>query len=210
MDFRKQTRGENALKKVPLVIAFYDNGVAPSRKEPGKVGAYFGSAYGHPDASIGKNQTNLALLTERKDVDGEKRYNHSTAFYPEQMEAIKAAAGDNTAPLLDKEGNRRGTIYGVTADLMSVKREIDGEKKAVGFMPNTKTLAASEFSVAEVDGKTINQRIFESERAAVAARDAKHAEAKQIEPVAEAAAEAEAETEVESEQPIAAEEPELV
>lgn len=210
MDFRKQTRGENATKQVPLVIAFYDNGTAPSRKDPSKIGAYFGSAYGHPDAPIGKGQTSLALLTERKDIDGEQRYNHSTAFYPEQMAAIKAAAGDNTAPLLDKDGNRRGTVYGVTADLMSIRREIDGKPKAIGFMPNTKTLGASELSVAEVDSKTINQRIFESERAAVASRDAKRAEAKQNEPVAEAKVEVEAEAEAQSEQPIAVEEPELV
>jgi len=205
MDFRKQTRGENATKQVPLAIAFYDNGVAPSRKDPSKVGAYFGSAYGHPDAPIGKDQTNLALLTERKEVDGEKRYNHATAFYPEQMAAIKDAAGDNVAPLLDKDGNRRGTVYGVTADLMSVRREIDGETKAVGFMPNTKTLGPSDLPVAEVDGKTITQRIYNAERAAVAARDAKAAEAKQSTPVAEAQV-----AEPVSEQTAVVEEPELV
>lgn len=177
MDFRKETRGENSTRGIDGVISFYDNGVAPDKKDPSKIGVYFGAAYAHPDSAIGKDQTNLALLTERKEVTGEDgksatKYNHSVGFYPEQMEAIKAAAGDNVSPLLDEKGVRRGWNYGVKFDAMSVRRN----GKNVGFMPNTKTLAPSELSVAEVDGKTINQRIFEAAQAAREAREARKVE----------------------------------
>lgn len=184
MDFRKETRGTGATKSVDLVACFYDTSVA---MKDGKASAHYGEFWGHPDAEVGKDQSNLALVTQRSEVNGKPQFDHSVAFYPAQMEAIKAAAGDNHSPLLDKDGVARGTIYGIKGDLMSVQRE----GKTVGFMPNTKTLQASELSVGDKDGAAIRTRIFDSMAASRAAQEAEKAgaEAPKAEaPQAEAAA----------------------
>jgi len=184
MDFRRETRGANATKAVDLVACFYDNSVA---KKDGKVAAHYGEVWGHPGAEISEGQTNLALVTQRTEADGKTQFNHSVAFFPGQVEAIKEAAGDNHTPLLDKDGVERGTIYGVKADLMSVSRE----GKVVGFMPNTKTLQATTLSVGDKDGKDIRAQIFDSMAVSKLARDAEKA-APQAAPQAEAEVQVEA------------------
>ncbi|HEU5223074.1 MAG TPA: hypothetical protein VFU07_05260 [Candidatus Lumbricidophila sp.] len=170
MDFRKETRGEHGTTKaVELVIGFYDTSVVRA-KETNEVTNAYGESWGHPDSEIGKNQTNLALLTKSVEFDGKPKIDHSTPFSIKQLEQIKAAAGDNVAPLLDKDGVRRGTLYGVRADLFRV---LDKDKeKVVGYMPNTKTLQASELSVADVNGVNIRDRIFAAQAEAKAAKAA--------------------------------------
>lgn len=179
MDFRKETRGENATKAVEQVACFYDNAIY---EKDGKVVAQYAEIWGHPDSEIGKNQTNLALVSERQERNGKTTFNHSISLYPNQVQQILEVAGDNVAPLLDKNGNKVGTIVGYKSDLMRVERN----GKVIGLMPNTKTLQPSDLSVAEVDGKDIRSRIFEAMREAKVAKGEKvapqvQAEAPQVE-----------------------------
>lgn len=179
MDFRKDSRGTGATKGVDLFISFYENAVV---EKDGAVTAHYGEAYGHPDAPVSKDQSNLALVTQRTERDGKTLFSHSAPFYPKQMEAIIEAAGDNTAPLKNKDGKVVGTIYGVKADVMTSQ----SKGKTIGFIPNTKTLQPSELSVAEVGGLDIRSRAFAAMKEAKAAREAEKAKEA---PVAEVEAE---------------------
>lgn len=192
MDFRKESRGTGATKGVDLVISFYDNAKAT---KDGKVSAYYVEAWGHPDSALAKDQTNLALVSQRTEHNGKKVINHSFPLYPKQMEALIAAAGANVSPLLDRDGVRIGTNYGVKADLMNATNK----EQAIGYIPNTKTLQPSDLSVSDINGKDIRSRIFASMKKSREVRDAlkaqetpaveKAVEAPAVEQVLEAEAE---------------------
>lgn len=192
-NFSKATYGEGSTKGVNLVVSAYDNG-AWSKEGKDKDGndvtrsGHFVQQAIHPDDPRAAGQVFLGLKSVPQE-DG--RYNKNENLYPSQMEALIAAAGDNTSPLLNKDGERVGTNYGVKADVMFAggKADKDGNKSTRYALLNSKTLEPSELSVAEIDGKTIHDRMFESQAEAKAARDAAREQGKDA-PQAQAQAEA--------------------
>lgn len=206
-NFSKARFGEGATKGVDLVVSVYDNGHW-SKEVPGKDGAkptkregVFVQQTVHPDSPIAAGQTYLGL----KAVPGDNgRVNTNENLATSQFAKVVEAAGDNTSPLLNAEGEQVGTNYGVKADIMfgGAKKGSDGKAGARYALLNSKTLAPSDLSVAPQGDQTINDRIFASQAEAKAARTAA-AEAEA--PQADAPA-VEVETETEAPQ---AEEPEL-
>lgn len=203
-NFSKKTHGENATKGVDLVVSVYDKG--HWSKDADKDGKPFVDKEGnpftregvyvqqtlHPDSPLAAGQQFLGL----KSVDaGEGRVNKNENLYKSQFEQVVAAAGDNVSDLKDKDGNVVGKNYGVKADIM-----FKGETGSRYALMNTKTLAPSELSVAEIGDRTINDRVFEVQAEAKAAKAAaKEAAAKEA-PVAEAQVEAETPA-IENDQP---------
>lgn len=181
-------RGEGALKAVPLVATFYDNAVAKDKNDPNKIVAEYVNFEVHADDPKRGKQ---AVPSLRLDRDDQGRSITSVSITPEQAKAIREVAGDNKADVFKQgTGEKIGTQYAVQADLILKKPE----GKSAYFLPNTKTLAPTEFSVAEVDGVSYAKRAFDQSAAvraenaaAKAAKDAEKAvpEAEVAEPVAE-------------------------
>ena len=119
---------------------------------------------------------------------------------------METAAGDNVSPLLDKDGETVGKIYGVKADVFFNNGQT---------VINTKSIEKSDLSVAPVevqvpqaDGSTvpetqdIQKRIYSHNETVKAAREAAQAaapEAAQAEATAEAPAPEAAQAEAQSE-----------
>lgn len=82
------------------------------------------------------------------------------------MEEIVKAAGPNTEPINDKDGNQIGTLYGFKGNVMPASR-------GVGLVVNTKSVEASEF---KVDSNTLDNQ-FASMRAAREAQASQQAQA---------------------------------
>lgn len=172
-------RGEGALKGHDLAVAIYDKAKHVD-KESGEVKAEFPTAYLHPDSPAAEGQTQSAL-NSRKDDKSRSGYNNSAPYAASQMSKIREAAGDNVAPLLNKEGESVGQVYGVKADLMPARDKS-------GFAINTKSLEASDLSVQPEGDKTIQDKIVENHTSAKQAKQAAAAE----KPAAEQQAQAEA------------------
>lgn len=185
-------------KSVPLYVAAYDKSVARD-KETGEPRAQYVTAGIIPEAEQAKDQTQLALNSKKEEYKGKTQYNNSAPYSVSQFDQIKEAAGDNVAPLKNKEGETVGQVYGVQADVFPAR---DGS----GMTLNTKSLESTDFSVKPLtkdgevskngQGHDIQSRIVDTQRdnkaAKVAAKPAAEAESQ-----AEAQTEAEAETETE-------------
>ncbi|MFH7596035.1 hypothetical protein WDV06_13155 [Streptomyces racemochromogenes] len=97
----------------------------------------------------GPKQTNLHLKSDRvQGEDGKVRYTNGAPYSTRQMEEIAEAAGPNTEPILDKDGNEIGTIYGFKGNVMPATR-------GTGLVVNTKSVEASEFMV---DSRTLDRQ----------------------------------------------------
>lgn len=193
---------KGSTRGVDLAVLVYDNAkfVDPKQNE---VTAVYANAQMHPDSQLAEGQRSLSLST-RKDDKG--KYNSNVRYTPKQIEAMGTAAGDNTAPLLDKDGGEVGKIYGVKGDVFFNNGQT---------VINTKSIEKSDLSVAPVevqapqaDGTTapetqdIQKRIYSHNETVKAAREAAQAAAPET-PAAEAGAEAPAQAEETSEQKIA-------
>lgn len=180
VDLRKDTHGAGSTKGLNLAVIAYDKSVAKN-KETGEIRSHYLDARLHPEDQRAAGQTTLALVTD-KDPKSRSGYSNTRPYSASQMDAIKEAAGDNVAPLLTKDGEEVGKIYGVKADVLFNQG---------AAIVNTKTVESSDLSVGPVDGKDIQTRIFDSQAQARQARDAakaaKAAEA-QAAPQAETAA----------------------
>lgn len=158
VDVRKDTRGPGAMKGVDLAVIHYDNA---KHEVDGKVVTQWADVRVHPDSDLGKGQSNLALVTKNgKDGAGPNR---THPYKTSQMDKVIEAAGDNVAPLLDKDGTKVGNVYGVKADLMIPDKDM---------MFNSKKLEPSDLSVATENGVTIMDRIIEAQSTAKAAKAA--------------------------------------
>lgn len=165
VDIRKTTVGEKGMEAVDLVVIAYDNRVMEGKD--GKVIRNFLDVRMSPEDRRAPTQTNLGLFA-KPDTKSPSGYNNSFGYAASQFDAIVEAAGDNTAPLLNAEGEKVGTIYGVNADLMSPASE---DLRKHGLIIDTRTVKPSEKTVGEIDGKSVRDRIYES-MAAVKARKA--------------------------------------
>lgn len=193
---------KGSTRGVDLAVLVYDNAkyVDPKKNE---VTAVYANAQMHPDSPLAEGQRSLSLST-RKDDNG--KYNSNVRYTPKQIEAMETAAGDNIAPLLDKNGDTVGKIYGVKGDVFFNNGQT---------VINTKSVEKSDLSVAPVevqvpqpDGTTvpetqdIQKRIYSHNETVKAAREAAQAaapEAAQAEATAQAEAPEAAQAEAQSE-----------
>lgn len=160
-DLRKEVHGAGSMKGLDLAVIAYDNRVA--RKDD-KITTRYLDVRIHPGDRRAEGQTQLALVS-KKDEKSPTGYNNSERYSEGQFEAIVEAAGDNVTDLTNKAGDVVGKIYGVNADLL-----VSGARELV---INTKTVKGSELSVAPNEaGVDIRQQMFDSMKAAQAAREA--------------------------------------
>jgi hypothetical protein len=192
-----QLKGKGSMTGINLIAKSFHNSVTKDGKSQ-----YLDVQIDARD-SRGPEQTNLHLVSERqKTDDGKTRFNNGAPYSTSQFEEIKKAAGDNLTPILNKDGEEIGTVYGIKGNVMPATR-------GTGLVMNTKTLEASAFTV---DAKTLDNQ-FDSMRAAKDAKAAAEATAESTaESTAEAAAEAmapgaEAVTEVASAAAVEVDEP---
>ncbi|MEV0443611.1 hypothetical protein AB0I84_23685 [Streptomyces spectabilis] len=116
----------------------------------------------------GREQTNLHLKSYRvQGEDGRDRYNNGAPYSTSQMEEIVKAAGPNIEPILNKDGNEIGTIYGFKGNVMPATR-------GTGLVVNTKSVEASEF---KVDDKTLDNQFASMRASREAWRAAKESQA---------------------------------
>lgn len=182
----KKTYGEGVTKGVDLVVAVYDNA---HWEKDGRSGVFVQEII-NPDSPIAAGQRFLGLKSVDRG-DGQ-RPDKNVNRTPAQFDAMVAAAGDNVAELRDSKGESVGKVLGVKADIM-----FGGKEGARYALANSKTFAPSELSVADVDGKTVMDRVFDVQREASAAREAAQ-EAKGVDAPEAPAVEAEVEEQVEA------------
>ncbi|MEU6263729.1 hypothetical protein [Saccharopolyspora shandongensis] len=173
-------KGKGAMTGVNLVAKVYDN----SKTKDGK--SVYSDVQVDARDTRGSEQTNLHLKSERiKGDDGKIRYNNGAPYSVSQMDEIIKAAGPNTEPILDKDGQKVGTLYGFKGNVMPASR-------GTGLVVNTKALEPSEF---KVDNTTLDNQ-FVSMRAAREAQTAAKA-AQTTAPAAEQTVTAEQSAEME-------------
>lgn len=149
-------KGKGAMTGVNLIAKVYTNG----RTNDGKT--QYADIQVDARDSRGPEQTNLHLKSERyKTDDGRTGFNNGAPYSIGQLEEIVTAAGPNTQPILDKDGNEIGTLYGLKGNVMPASR-------GTGLVVNTKSVGPSEF---KIDDKTLDNQ-FASMRAAREARAA--------------------------------------
>lgn len=186
-------RGKST-KNVDLVVSAYDNQVARNKKT-GEVGNHYVIAQIHPDSPLGQgpDQTLLALNSKRDDK-AKSGYDNAIPVSASQFELMKEAAGDNKSPLQTKDGKDVGVNLVFNANLTKATR-------GPGFAINTsQPMQASELSAApDADGRDIQTRIFEQQKANKAAKVERDLANKDAEPEVEAEAQTEAVAEAESE-----------
>jgi|SRR5699024_9062224 len=154
---------KGSMKGVDLAVMIYDTA---QYKDPKKneVTAVYADARVHPESPVAEGQKSLALSTRKETgKDGKERYNSNVRYTPKQIDQIKEVAGDNVAPLLNKDGETKGQIYGVKSDVFFN----DGQT-----VMNTKTLEASDKTVQPTaEGRTIQDQIFDKQSENKAARE---------------------------------------
>lgn len=65
-------------------------------------------------------------------ADEKGGFNTNVAYGPKQFESIVAAAGDNAQPLLNKDGEKVGTVYALKGDLLRTNyKKVDENGKTV-------------------------------------------------------------------------------
>lgn len=181
-----QLKGPGSMTDVNLVAVWYDNGV--SKDKDGNVKSQFIDFQVDSRDPRGPGQTNLHLVSERQTrKDGTKGWNVNAGYAatskdperPSQLEAIKAAAGDNITKM--PNGSTVATL----------KASVKPSTHVSGLVVSTdKPMGPSDH---EVHPDIINDQ-FASVNAAKAVVEAKKEAAKEAAPV-EAGVEAEAATE---------------
>ncbi|MEU7156126.1 hypothetical protein AB0A98_06730 [Streptomyces chrestomyceticus] len=163
-------KGKGAMTGVNLIARVYDN----AKTKDGK--SQYADVQVDARDPRGPAQTNLHLKSDRvKSEDGKVRYNNGASYSAGQMEEIAKAAGSNTEPILDKDGNAVGTVYGFKGNVMPATR-------GTGLVVNTKSVKASEFTV---DGKTLDNQFQSMKAAAVAQKAGKDSQTESPAPEAE-------------------------
>lgn len=144
-------RGKGAMTNVNLLMVQYDN--ARNVNQNGKETRFPNIQVDSRDPRAA-GQTQLHVHSKR-DEKSKSGYNNDVPLSREQFDAISQAAGPNTEPLLNQEGDQVGTVYGFKASLMPASDK-------AGLVPNTKKeLGQSDF---KVDGNTLDsQYAFMSE-----------------------------------------------
>jgi hypothetical protein len=175
-------KGKGSMTGVNLIARVYDNGATKDGK------THYADVQIDARDSRGPEQTNLHLKSERtKGSDGKTVYNNGAPYSAAQMDEIKKAAGPNTEPLVNQQGEKVGTLYGVKGNVMPASR-------GTGLVINTKTVGPSEF---KVDSKTLDNQFDSMKAASAAAAEARAASREAQAEAPEQTQEVQAETQVE-------------
>lgn len=180
-------KGKGSMTGRNLIVRAHDNAVTKNGKTQ-----YLDIQLDARDEH-GPGQTSLHLRSQRQEMpDGSIRWNNGAPYSVSQVEQIKQAAGENTQPVLNKDGVQIGTDYAVKGNLMS-------SSNGPGLVLNTKSVGAGDFPL-EADSMD-NQ--FASMKAAKEAKQAVEAQAQspQAEAQAEAAQVEQPAVEVEADEP---------
>jgi hypothetical protein len=169
-------KGKGAMTGVNLIAKVYNNGATKDSK------SHYVDVQVDARDTRGPEQTNLHLRSDRvSGNDGKTRYNNGAPYSVGQLQEIVKAAGPNTEPILDKNNNEVGTLYGFKGNVMPASH-------GTGLVVNTKSVGASDF---KVDAKTLDNQ-FTSMRSAREAQPAATASPTAVSaPQAEQAAEIE-------------------
>ncbi|MGW6600521.1 hypothetical protein [Streptomyces sp. NPDC055036] len=173
-DIMASLRGKGAMTEVNLIAKVYKNGVTKDGR------THYADVQIDARDARGPEQTSLHLRSDRtRGDDGKIHYNNGAPYSTGQIEEIARAAGPNTKPILNKDGNEIGTLYGFKGNVMPATH-------GTGLVVNTKSVKASEF---KVDERTLDNQ-FTSMRAASEAAAARKVKtpAPEAEPTAEQAA----------------------
>lgn len=155
-------KGKGAMTGVNLIAKVYKNGVTKDGK------SQYADVQLDARDPRGPEQTNLNLKSDRiRGENGKVGYNNGAPYSTGQMEEIAKAAGPNTEPILDKDANEVGTIYGFKGNVMPATR-------GTGLVVNTKSVEASEF---KVDNKTLDNQFASMRSAREAQAAAKESQA---------------------------------
>ena len=155
-------KGKGAMTGVNLIAKVYDNGATKDGK------SHYADIQVDARDSRGPEQSNLHLKSERvKGPDGKERFANTAPYSVGQLEEIIKAAGPNTEPLLNKDGEKVGTVYGFKGNVMPASR-------GTGLVVNTKSVEASDF---KVDAKTLDNQFASMKAAKEAQAAAKQSQA---------------------------------
>ncbi|PUB32485.1 hypothetical protein C8K30_1011011 [Promicromonospora sp. AC04] len=166
-------KGKGAMTGVNLIAKVYKNG----RTKDGKT--QYADVQVDSRDNRGPEQTNLHLRSERyTDGEGKTRYQNGAPYSVSQVDEIARAAGPNTEPIVDKDGNEVGTLYGFKGNVMPASR-------GTGLVVNTKSVQASEFKVdaTTLDNQFVSMR--EARTTQAAARENQAAAVQEAEQVAQ-------------------------
>lgn len=160
-----ELKGPGSMKAINLVVVTYPSNVTKDGKTQ-----YLDVQVDARD-SRGAGQTNLHLVMNRTTdpKTGKTRIGNGAPYSMDQFNAIKEATGDNAVTLPSG-----AMIFAVKADVMPSSRNS-------GLVLNSKTLAASDFTI---DDKVIDNQIAsakEAKAAKVAAAEAAKAAESQVE-----------------------------
>ncbi|MFB6724935.1 hypothetical protein ACFCV3_32460 [Kribbella sp. NPDC056345] len=143
-------KGKGAMTGVNLLAKTYNN----SATKDGKT-RFIDVMVDHRDPR-GPEQTNLHLVSAPvKDEDGKSRFNNGAPYSKGQFVEIVDAAGPNSEPIMNKDGQEIGRVYAVKANVMP-------STKGAGLVLNSKSLTRSDF---KIDDKTMDGQ-FASMKAA--------------------------------------------
>jgi hypothetical protein len=171
-------KGKGAMTGVNLIAKVYDNGATKDGK------SHYADIQVDARDPRGPVQTNLHLKSERvTGPDNKERYANTAPYSVGQMEEIIKAAGPNKEPLLNKDGEAVGTVYGLKGNVMPASR-------GTGLVVNTKSIEASDF---KVDANTLDNQFASMKAAKEAQASAKEAQAPAPEQVVESEQSVEAE-----------------
>lgn len=133
-------RGEGAMTNVNLIAKTYFNNATKDGKTQ-----FLDVQIDHRDQR-GADQSNLHL---KSDLQQDGRYNNGSAYTADQFAKIRGAAGPNTEPVQDVNGNEVGRSFAFKGSLMPTK-----DNK--GLVVNTnKELGQSDF---KLEGKTMDDQ----------------------------------------------------
>lgn len=163
-------KGKGAMTGVNLLAKTYNNNATKDGKT-----RFLDVMVDHRDPR-GPEQTNLHLVSQRTEGD---RINNGAPYSKGQFVEIVDAAGPNSEPIMNKDGQEIGRVYAVKANVMP-------STKGGGLVLNSKSLTRSDF---KIDDKTMDGQFASMKAAKKAAGTSSEQEAGT--PVTEAQAAAE-------------------
>lgn len=173
-------RGKGSFTGVNLLARTYDNAVT----KDGKTQFLDVQVDARDARAAGDNNLHLTS-TRTKDQNGKDTYNNSAAYTSGQYEDMQAAAGPNSEPILNKDGEKIGQVLAFKANVMPSQR-------GNGLVVNTKSLEQSDH---KVDSQTLDNQYAAMKEAGAAAKAAAPEQSAEAQAEAPQVAEAEAEAE---------------
>lgn len=163
-DFSKQSGNSRENVEMIAVIKPKHEYYKPDANGEKKLAAIYvdtqvnNSKLSQADAAAGNGQTNAHLFNECKNG----KFNSSVPWSPSQVDKLKEICGTDTYTAKD------GTMYiPLKADVMPMRRTVNGKQITVGYMPNTKTIQQSGYG--PLTAKDVNKH-FDNSKALSSSR----------------------------------------